>query len=1068
MSKKNKKLNKITYVIIMAFTLCFIAMFGVMLTPTPVYAYISKQPDSISKSSNLDFSYDSNKSYLAQSPTGWTKGLPNNNTTSGVINLDNIKDEYNLSNYQKPSILERKDDYVLMLNSKTSQDSYIPAVQYYTNTKSFGLSAYSTYKIKVYTQVTAGARASIYVSGLKDDQSKDVDLSFENIDYNNASEWTTYTFYITTGFETQSVKLELWLGSKPNYASSGAVFFDNIEFVQVSENQIETGTNVKNLVLDKSSYLTSFDSGFDSTSPMDEWTALAPMSNNSYAEILDLSTSGQSLARGITYVGTDYSKIDNYTKNNKNALVLYTKGDNSSYFGFKSKDIELAMYDIVKLTINVKTADLEGNAYIIVKENDVKNSSGNVIESITPATQTITISSNSTNELINNYTTCTFYIKGRSLYNTSYNIELWLGSKENKAKGVVVFDSIKIEDISNENYTNASTGSTSVKMALDSDPSNYIISNSSFNDVIKSNKTLTYPLTPANWTHSTDDERDVCFGVINTNDSIYDAHKSDLGNVDNPGNPKGFGSTSTDTNNILVMQNYNKTYQTATSSKFSMDKESYYKLSFDYKIIETNLDSKLFNVYLIDEDGNVLYANENLSTTYTWKSYSIYINTKEYSSTLSLVLSLGTNDNLVQGLAYIDNVILVKDTKMTQDKYEEIAITSNVLDFEQGNFNLVKKDDDIIYTPLRYTESLENTTTNSSGLKNGFGGIIDADNTANNIEKFPNSSSALPYLMMLKTIDKATYSMTAKDSLSLSSDTYHKFTIDIKTKKLQSGLDYDKTYGAVFALSGLSEKIDGIISEDWQTYTIYVACTSSVDINVKFAIESLDMDTCGIAYFDNFTYSAIEKDDYNLAKVNMVDDGTTLFIGNTDVDADDNDNNSTTNLDYIWYLIPTLILAIALIVALIAYVMKKVKIKKWEKRKINEYDRDKTLHRDVIRKDAEKTRDANVKELKDNISELEKQKQHIEEIHQEQLKANRTTRAKGITASSEREFKQYAKMHTALENRIANLNKQIEKMNTAEYLLSIQHKIILEKAKKDRLAKEKAYADSKKKKDIKK
>ena len=54
-------------------------------------------------------------------------------------------------------------------------------------------------------------------------------------------------------------------------------------------------------------------------------------------------------------------------------------------------------------------------------------------------------------------------------------------------------------------------------------------------------------------------------------------------------------------------------------------------------------------------------------------------------------------------------------------------------------------------------------------------------------------------------------------------------------------------------------------------------------------------------------------------------------------------------------------------------------------------------------------------------------------------------------------------MHTAVENRIANLNKKIDNMNTAEYLLSLQHKIMLEKAKDERAAKEKAFKKETKK-----
>ncbi len=1066
MSKNNNKFKKLTYVLAITFAICLTLLCGAMFNPSSVYAYTSKQPDSISNSTNLNFSYDSNSSYLKEDPTGWTKGIANKETTSGVINLDNIKDLYYLETNQKPTKIQGLDDYVLMINSKTSKTSEKPAVQYYTSSNNISLSAYSTYKIKVYTQVSQDARASIYLTGLTDDNSSAVNMSFENITYADANQWTTYTFYVTTGLETQNVKLELWLGSKTNFTSTGVVFFDNIEFVQIAERDIESTQNSKHISLDTSKMLYSF----DNSNPLSGWTMISAMAKNSYAEVIDLSTNAPSLAKEITYVGTDNSTLStintdlDYLKNNKNAFVFYTKEETSTCFGYKSNNIDISMYDIVKLTLNVKTANLTGNAYIKLIENEVKDTNGNVIEAITPVSETITISSNTTNQFLNDYTTCTFYVKARSLYNSSFNLELWLGSQETSASGLVAFDTIKTEEISYNDFTNASTGSTAVKLTLDSDPASYIISNSAFNDVKKSNKELTYPLSPANWTHTTKDSNMVFFGVINTNQTIYDAHMNDFGNVANPGNPKGFGSTESDTNNILLMHNIDKTYQQATSNNFSIDKNSYYKLSFDLKLLETSTDSKIFNVYLKDDENNIIYANENIVGNHIWENYSIYISTKAYSNTLKLVLSLGTETNKVQGIAYVDNVILVKDSTLTEEQYKTLAKTNNILDFEQGNFNLFKKDktNSRIFTPLRYTEKLENCDVATSGLNNGFGGIIDTENTFNNVEKSPNSQNSLSYVMMLQTIDKATYSLTAKDSLSLSSDTYHKFSVDILTKGLNADAS-DEKFGASFALSGLDEKLDGIISEEWTTYTIYVACTSSATVNVKFALESLDIDTCGIAYFDNFSYEEIDKDEYNLAKLNN-SDNSSLFIGNTDTTENEETSTSEANLEYIWYVIPTLILALALILALVAYLMKKVKIKKWEKRKINEYDRDKTLHRDIIRKEAEEKRNSSVKELKANLAELEKEKQHIEEVHQEQLKSQRTERAKGVTASTEREFKQYAKMHTALENRIANINKQIDKMNTAEYLLSIQHKIILEKAKEERIAKEKAYKANKKKK----
>lgn len=1061
MTKKVNKNKKLPYVFLTAIAFCFTLMLGILMSATPVYAY---SKNASSSNMNLNFAYNSNTTSIYSNPTGWTKGLNNDNTTCGVINLKEVSNETcKLESNQKPEkLLGSTDDHILMINSKTESSS-LPAVQYYTNSSNLTLNAYSNYKIKIYTQVNYGARASIYVTGLNED------LYFENISNEDASTWTAYTFFISTGMEAQNIKLELWLGSKPNYTSGGAVFFDDIEFLQVSENEInESNSKIKYLNLNKSTLMPNFNASFEPTNdvssiyysnPLADWSRINTMSTNSYAEILNLSNDHESVAKGISYVGTDLSR------NSSHAFVLYTTDDTKTYLGYKSKDINLNMYDIVKVSINVKTADLNGSAYIIINENEVKDFNNKVVEAITPNKETITISSNTTNDFTNDYTTCTFFLRGRSLYNTSYNLELWLGSEENPSSGLVAFDNLTIENISYNDYSNASTSTSVVKMNFETDPDKYIIKNSAFNVVEKSDKTLTYPLIPSNWTHTEKDSNDSYFGVINTNKSIYDTYKNEFGNIANPGNPEGFGSTSTDTNNVLLMSNINDSYQSIKSSNFSVDSNSYYKLTFAYNIFGNT--QNIFNVLVQDDDGNTLYTDENIShTNNNWKTYTLYINTKAYTNTLNLILGLGTEQNLVSGVVFIDNVILVKDSNMTADDYKELAKSNNVLDFEQGNFNLVKPNSDGTYTPLRYTSKLENNAETSSGLSAGYGAIIDAENNEFGIEKSENSDSALKYIMMIQTMDKATYSMTAKDSLSLTANTYHKFTIDIKTQGLTANLNKSDKYGAIFALYGLDDKLEGIIAEDWTTYTIYVASTSTVSVNVKFALASLDRETCGNAFFDNFTYEVIDQDAYNLAQ--LANKSNTLFIGNTDTTEDDNTNDTSANMEYIWYVIPTLILAIALILALVAFLMKKVKIKKWEKRKINEYDREKTVHRDVIRAEAEKRRDASVNELKSEISKLENEKQHIEEIHQEQLKNSRLSRAEGISRATEREFKQYAKMHTAIENRIASINKQINNMNTAEYLLSVQHKIILEKAKADRLAKEKAYAKEKNKKSTKK
>ncbi len=1068
MTKNNtKQTKKITFGIFSILALCLCFMFGVFIGATPVKAYTKPN----TTWSNLNFSDNGNVSSVYANPTGWKKGFPDSPATSGAINLASYNNEnFNLDSGDLPAkINDDADNYVLMINSKhsTNKNGLIPGVQYYENSSPLSLDAYSNYKIIIWTKVLQGAQASIYVTGLEND------LGFERIDYDYADQWTPYTFYITTGKNKETIKTQLWLGSKPENTSLGAVFFDNISVYQISNDEtpaVETsadnyvakpatsGDRVKYINLDERQLVPNINADFESTD-LSDWTRTnAQMQEGTYYEVLNLSSSNVSVGKGIEHLGLDLSK------NNSKALVLYTTGDTKSYFGLRSESIDLPLYETLKISIKAKVGkNNTGSAYVKFVENDVLDYNGDVIEAITPVTKQITISSNETNNYTNNYNTCTFYIKGRSLYNTSFRIELWLGSETAEASGVVAFDNITVEHLSDSEYESASTNSYSLKFALQSKTDTYGVTNSTFNTVQKANTELTYPLIPSNWTHTYENEADIYYGVVNTSEAEYEAHKAEFGNFGNPGNPEGFGSVETDTNNILLMYNFNPTHQSVTSSTFSVDKNAYYKLSFAYKLLATNMANKeILNVYIVDEDDNILYSDEKIvsdSTNSVWTDYNVYISTNSYSNSLKLIISLGAEDDDVEGIVYIDNVTSIKDSNLTKADYEQLAESENVLDFEEGNFNLVEKNNTDLYTALRYTGNLE-AGENQNVAR---GGIINALNTTDEfeIEASPENNSTLKYLMMIQSFDTATYSMTARDSLDLETDNYYKFTIWAKTVFAGTSTE---PYGAEFGLDGIEEKITGIVADEWTKYTIYVSCTTSTTVNLKFALTSADTDTIGMVYFDNFGYETVEKDEYNVQQLNNSEDPTFLFVGDTELDEEDlNPEEKTQNNSVaLWYAIPTVLLALSLIVALIAYFMQKIKITKWESKKVNQYDRESTLHRDVLRTEAEQLRNQRVKEVKSQIAEYEQQMTKMEEEHQDELKAKRAERRTGVSAKDEKEFKQYAKRHTAIENRIATLSKEIDNMNTAEYLLSVQHQLAVEKAKKERIAKEKSYKNKNK------
>lgn len=1067
---KTKFFNKMLVVI--AFVLSLSSMFGVLFGAKTVFALSEK----VTSWSNLTFSSNNNLSNVYTNPTGWTLGFKESKATSGAINLDKFNDSFYLEDTELPKKRNSNvDDHVLMINSKSST-STIPAVQYYTNSSSLTLEANSSYKILVRTKVLPSAMGSIYITGL------DETIGFEKINNNVAGEWTTFTFYISTGSESESIKTELWLGSKVKNVSTGAVFFDDLEVHKLSNDETPNtitaqdklvstpenhNDNVKYVNLKTSTVLSEINGDFENQIlGLDGWKKTSTLTKGSNIEIMDLSADSISKGKGIeSPIKTDLSK------GNKNALVLYTTKDETgeyvkANFGIKSPEIQLGMYETYKITANVKVVDLDGgSAYIKFVENDVKNANGDVIESITPATKEIAISSNSDNKLQNNYTTVSFFVKGRSLYSTSYNLEFALGSSETKTSGAFAIDNISVELISDEDYTSAKTDSNNIKIDLQDADGEYGITNATFNGVKKSEKTLTYPLIPESWTHAVSDKNDVFFGVVNTNEKIYNGSKSQFGNFANPGNPEGFLNVSEDTNNILLMHNFNNAYQSVKSTKFNVDANKYYKLSFDYQLIARSSQTELLNIYVEDEEGSVLYADENITPSgNVWKKYNVYISTNSYSNELTLKISLGTKENQVKGLVYVDNVTVLEDKSMTKADYEELY-GDNLLDFQEGNFNLIKDNGTNVHDALRFTGNLESGETASEGSILAIGGIVDGKNTEDefDITNSPSNTHSLKYMMMVQTHGKATYSMTAKDSIKLTSGTYYKFTVYAKTVFGLNALESEEDYGAEFGLTGIDQKITKIVSNDWKEYTIYVNCTEDAEVNLRFAMASADSDTAGMVFFDNYSYETVEADDFNVAKLNNEESDNFLFVGDTSSEEDkDTDSSKGLDLQTIWYVIPSLILAFALIFAIVTAVMKKVKIKKWEKKKVNDYDRENTVHRDVIRAQAEKERDARVKELKAQISELEETINSMEEKHQERVKENRTNRAKGITREIEKEFKHYAKLRTAYQNRIASINKEIDNMNTPEYLLAVQHKLAVEKAKQERQNKEKSYKSKKK------
>ena len=1074
------KSQKTNYIKLSIFLL-FVAICSMFIAQVPnfnVKTLAEQMASNQIEITNSDFNYSTTTS-LQSTPNGWSK-TGSSSGVSGVICVNEESFSKRASSYalsstenpDKPFTVQSVplDDYVLMINAKESTDKTESPNHLGYKSNTINLEPYSYYKLSVWTLTQNNAKASIYLSGLSDDTQN---MSFEEY---TANVWTEYRFYIATGINEESVNIELWLGSQTK-DSLNAVFFDHIVMNQISGNYFydeaekylsETPENqeiflARKNIIDLREYETNVieNANFE-TSNFNGWKIVDYMKQGSDAQIVSVNNRASMESLGIEYLGSDLSAQNNY------ALVLYSTGKDKVSLGYESSSFKVLPYETYKITVWAKlSSDFSGNASIVLSEgNDVSNFYGEEYSDFySPVSETLKISSNTTNSLTNNYTPYNLYIKGHELFETSFTIQLWLGTSDEGATGSVIFDNISFEKISWEQFKNAET-TNSISLSPTTISGDLSVANGTFNSAEDLNKNFTYPVTPSDWSHSAENTNKSMYGIINTYSPIYEANKNFFGNARNPKNPStSAGDVNSDVNNMLMLYNMEDTYQSVTSAELTTTKETYQKITFDYKTVIQSINNQLMYVYVTDSDGNILFSDEGLYSA-DWSQYSILIRSTSYASTIKLVIALGSEDNLVSGYLYVDNVRFENDDSMTDDLYQEYVESHKTLDFSITNFNFISSEKKYgMYTPYRYEQKLEAGEQSANGIDIAYGGIIDGRDNEYGIENSENNKEALKYMPAFRANSKATYTLVSKETLTLETEKYYKFSFEVYTRFFgdteQSDKDEDEKldYGAIFSLNGIDKSFSPIVSNDtWTTYSMYVEVSNETSVNLRFGILNESEEIQGQAFFDNFVFETIEESEYNQAVEKSKDDATILAVlkSETEVDEDNttkpNDNESDPST--LLYLIPSLILFVALVIALVAYYMKKVTIKKWERKKASEYDRNSTLYRDVIRKEAEQIRDKKVKEIEAQIDEIKAKISNIEEIHQNNLKQQRETTGNEITKAVERDFKAYAKQHTKLENDIENLKSKIDALNMPEYLLSIQRGIVLEKIRKEKESKE--------------
>lgn len=1051
--------------------------------------------------SNSSFATSNDPYYISNTFTGWsvTSDTTSSSSLGAIINtIDDTSSNSFAKNKSKFFLDENplahgSDTKILMINSVDKNGKTQQSRKGYSSS-SITLQANSFYKFSVAVKTINSASASVYLNGLKDKNGETLSLKYEGL---SNTTWQEVNFFIATGKESQTITLDLYLGSASGQISQGAVFFDDVQGTRFSENEFYseiksagyTADNfstahsshsdaifIINELLESRPFIANIDDyNFDFENPIapdtntlgDEFMIKGAENGHAIIQnIADMQPSDFKKLTGYNYIGTDLGK------DNKQALILYTGkmvGDTmtnqSGYVGVESKQIDIKAHAIYKISLKVKVAT-KGSFYLKVQENDevLNNYSSLLTDNEDDATNlnktlyalnnksSSTISSNTSNAFENDYQTLSFYLKGNSLYDSSVNLELWLGDSQTPTEGCVIVDNITVEYASYSDYNSASN-----KLELTSTlPSDDKITNGRFNSSENQEAGENYLVNASNWTVEKQDNCDSGIVYIDNADLYNQMYSSNREKYPWAGiYPDKIDLTNSTPNNVYLMNNRTSSYQSLTSNTFSLatttesDKTyNFHKLSFNYYTQNGSTESKI-KVEVIDDNGIVLFSKSDIASQDTWSEFNVYFHTHALvSHTAKVKISLGEEGKEVCGLVYLDNFSLT-----SSENYESTFATAT------NKSDLTKLGSDEATTG---NVSLSNFYTFSDG-NNDFtspiqptgttGGIVDGKNNA--YGEYNDKLKKEGNYFVLTSRDVGYVKMTSKYKISFKKDEYYKLKFDLATIFGESALtaktdNHDCKYGVSVEIDGFETLSQMLSADQFKTIEVFFKAgaedkTSNIVIKIVTDCEN----TYGTALISGIDFSKSSEVDYTQAQ--RTADNDKVYIAKatettTEPDEDDtpSEDNTQTSTDNAWILIPSIITGLAIIIWLVAYAMKHIKIKKIEKVKKEAYDRKLAVNHDAIMVEAQKRRDEELEALNKVKDALINEKNALEKEYNDFIRTSREENGGKISRGLEKAFKVFSSKINKQNEKINIIKEKIDYTISAEYLLVIERKILAE------------------------
>lgn len=1031
----NKNTLKLIITGIVGIALILMAGFGVVCLKQPMANVKAADTSTITITNP---SFDSDSSFAPSGYTayvGYTQDTESSRKTgpivAGAINLEDSEYINKFTNATRDTATYGKN--VLMIDSQKNIVNFG-----YQTSKAIEMVANSNYiiTVDVYTETNAGIANLFLLDNAKEGIDKEF-LSIKNI--NTKNNWNTYHLLVSNNdVTTLNLNLGLYL------RGAGTVLFDNISAKQVSNTHLSTYLN-----------------NLETYNIPHAYNKTESVVVNSYkidnGSFVNTDSSKSTDTTGFTYKSP--SNPISYTEANSdgvNTHAFVIENTDKTYVQYSTKEdfITFEQGQTYKVSLNVKTENIDGNANIQLVRTDNEDDEANVVNS---EIIKITTSTGSADNISNNYDTYSFYVYSDPTKATSYKLVFGLGDEETTTSGKLYINTLTIAKIDYTTYKNAKTGSTNKSEKLDmvsyysfsnGNKSNYetsggMFTNGEFDAFEIADVTNPLPANPSNWSVSTGANTQY-YGVVNTSKSLFNSiDKTKFSILSNP-----YGDADIN-NNVLMMYNSEADTLSYTSTKTeNLSANTYHKFEAKVQTQYTGSTLKLALITTKDEKEIELASTIVSTNNQQWKDVALYLYTGNQDIEVSLKITLNTT---AYGYAYIDNVKFNNNGYPTETEFNNASTQDTTIAKANLSNLLLRENNSAFY----FSDDNEEISPVIINAENPAETSIYVNNS--NLYNFKEIPGTDKEAIVIRSLNDVKYTTSSNIGFKLTSNNYYKISVAVFTQNIRTNVaDVDESkLGATFKITGFDNGFTAINTNDmWKTYTFYIKPSSSEKTAyLEFGIGSDDATAIGEVFFGNIVFeditSSMTEDNFNALTDSTFEKVLKSNSTNTNPEdatkPSDTAENTPINTSLIFYYISAFVFAIAIVIAVIGVLVRKIKFKKPTKKSKLDYDRNKTVSKQVYMRKATTARETKLLELNKDFEKLNAERSKFEEEYKRDLSKLRELKIKRANPAEisklEKEMKRNQHTSSSLGVTLNKIQAEIEYVKTDAYLNALMKKL---------------------------